>query len=64
MIVIDEIGRIGYTGGAWGLGGGNTIGCPPIAYFTSKKQMESWLPRVARGEVELLSGYCGAGWGK
>jgi Acyl-CoA dehydrogenase, N-terminal domain len=56
VIVSDEISRMGYTGVAWGLGGGNSIGCPPIAHFGSKEQRERWLPRVARGELRFCLG--------
>jgi alkylation response protein AidB-like acyl-CoA dehydrogenase len=56
MIVTDEISRMGYTGVAWALGGGNSIGCPPIAHFGSKVQRERWLPRVARGELRFCLG--------
>ncbi|KAJ5754450.1 hypothetical protein N7533_003993 [Penicillium manginii] len=33
LIVGDELTRVGYVGVIWGLGGGNGIGCPPIAKF-------------------------------
>jgi alkylation response protein AidB-like acyl-CoA dehydrogenase len=56
VIVSDEISRMGYTGVTWGLGGGNSIGYPPIAHFGSKEQRERWLPRVARGELRFCLG--------
>jgi alkylation response protein AidB-like acyl-CoA dehydrogenase len=38
LIVGDEFNRLGWCGPMWGLGGGNGIGCPPIARFGTKEQ--------------------------
>lgn len=56
LIVADELSRLGYTGVIWGLGGGNTIGCPPIARFGTSEQRRKWLPGVARGELRFCLG--------
>jgi alkylation response protein AidB-like acyl-CoA dehydrogenase len=56
LIVSDELTRVGYVGVIWGLGGGNGIGCPPVARFGSFEQRRRWLPAVARGEVRFCLG--------
>ncbi|KAJ5770291.1 uncharacterized protein N7511_002342 [Penicillium nucicola] len=56
LIVSDELTRVGYVGVIWGLGGGNGIGCPPVARFGSVEQRRRWLPAVARGEVRFCLG--------
>ena len=56
MIVGDEMSRMGWCGVGWGLGGGNSIGCPPIARFGTKEQRQRWLPGVARGELRFCLG--------
>lgn len=40
----------------WGLGGGNNIGCPPIARFGTKEQRQRWLPKVAKGDIRFCLG--------
>lgn len=56
LIVSDELTRVGYVGVIWGLGGGNGIGCPPIAKFGTPEQQRRWLPGVARGDVRFCLG--------
>lgn len=56
VIVSDELTRLGWCGPIWGLGGGNNIGCPPIANFGTAEQRQRWLPRVARGELRFCLG--------
>ena len=51
VVTGDEISRLGFCGVTWGLGGGNGIGCPPIARFGTDEQRRRWLPGVARGEL-------------
>jgi hypothetical protein len=40
----------------WGLGGGNSIGCPPIARFGTPEQRRRWLPEVAKGDIRFCLG--------
>lgn len=56
LIVSDELMRVGYVGVIWGLGGGNAIGCPPIARFGNAEQRKRWLPGVARGDIRFCLG--------
>ncbi|KAL4738641.1 acyl-CoA dehydrogenase/oxidase [Aspergillus similis] len=56
LIVADELNRLGFVGVIWGLGGGNSIGCPPIARFGTAEQRRRWLPKVAKGEVRFCLG--------
>lgn len=56
LIVTDELARVGFTGVIWGLGGGNAIGCPPIARFGTREQRRRWLPGVAKGELQFCLG--------
>ena len=56
IIVGDELTRMGWTGVVWGLGGGNSIGCPPVSRFGTKEQRLRWLPGVARGEIRFCLG--------
>jgi alkylation response protein AidB-like acyl-CoA dehydrogenase len=48
--------RVGFVGVIWGLGGGNGIGCPPIARFGTPEQQKRWLPGVARGDLRFCLG--------
>ncbi|KAJ5121526.1 uncharacterized protein N7515_009487 [Penicillium bovifimosum] len=56
LILSDELTRVGYVGVIWGLGGGNGIGCPPIARFGTPEQRRKWLPGVARGDIRFCLG--------
>ena len=56
LIVSDELTRVGYVGVIWGLGGGNGIGCPPVARFGNAEQRKKWLPGVARGDIRFCLG--------
>ena len=56
LIVGDELTRIGFVGVVWGLGGGNGIGCPPIAKFGTSEQQKRWLPGVAKGDIRFCLG--------
>ncbi|CAG8294750.1 unnamed protein product [Penicillium salamii] len=56
LIVSDELTRVGYVGVVWGLGGGNAIGCPPVARFGTTEQRQRWLPGVARGDIRFCLG--------
>lgn len=56
LIVSDELTRVGFVGVIWGLGGGNGIGCPPIAKFGTPEQQRRWLPGVAMGDIRFCLG--------
>lgn len=56
MIVADELMRCGYLGVVWALGGGNSIGGPPLVRFGSKQLREEILPAVLRGEKRICLG--------
>ena len=56
LILTEELTRIGFVGVVWGLGGGNAIGCPPIARFGTPEQRRRWLPHVARGDLRFCLG--------
>ncbi|PWN34644.1 acyl-CoA dehydrogenase NM domain-like protein [Meira miltonrushii] len=56
MIVADELMRVGYLGTIWGLGGGNSIGGPPIVRFGSKKLKDEILPDLLRGKKRVCLG--------
>ncbi|KAJ5677942.1 Acyl-CoA dehydrogenase AFT10-1 [Penicillium maclennaniae] len=56
LIVSDELTRVGFVGVVWGLGGGNGIGCPPIAKFGTPEQQKRWLPGVAKGDIRFCLG--------
>lgn len=56
LIVLDELTRVGYVGVIWGLGGGNAIGCPPVARFGTAEQRKKWLPGIAKGDVRFCLG--------
>ncbi|KAL3495675.1 acyl-CoA dehydrogenase/oxidase [Aspergillus germanicus] len=56
LIVSDEFNRVGFVGVIWGLGGGNGIGCPPVARFGTDEQRRRWLPKVAKGEIRFCLG--------
>ncbi|PCH05261.1 Acyl-CoA oxidase/dehydrogenase, type 1 [Penicillium occitanis (nom. inval.)] len=56
LIVADELTRCGYVGVVWGLGGGNSIGAPPIARFGTPEQRKRWLPGVASGKIRFCLG--------
>lgn len=56
LIVSDELTRVGYVGVIWGLGGGNGIGCPPVAKFGNPEQQKRWLPAVAKGDIRFCLG--------
>ncbi|TAQ89486.1 hypothetical protein B7494_g2168 [Chlorociboria aeruginascens] len=67
LILMDEISRLvcrafgkefdqdfkGFTGVLWGLGGGNSIGVPPIVNFGTPKQKATYLPGVATCEIQF-----------
>ncbi|KAJ5894685.1 Acyl-CoA dehydrogenase AFT10-1 [Penicillium taxi] len=56
LIVIEELTRVGFVGVIWGLGAGNTIGCPPIAKHGTPEQQKRWLPGVAKGDIRFCLG--------
>ncbi|KAJ5611082.1 hypothetical protein N7510_007801 [Penicillium lagena] len=56
LIVSDEMTRVGFVGVIWGLGGGNGIGCPPVARFGTPEQRRRWLPGVAKGDIRFCLG--------
>ena len=56
LILTEELTRTGYVGVVWGLGGGNAIGCPPVARFGTPEQRRRWLPHVARGDLRFCLG--------
>ncbi|KAJ5948631.1 hypothetical protein N7454_001938 [Penicillium verhagenii] len=56
LITTDELTRVGFVGVVWGLGGGNSIGCPPIAKFGTAEQQRRWLPGVAKGDIRFCLG--------
>ncbi|KIJ38426.1 hypothetical protein M422DRAFT_176444 [Sphaerobolus stellatus SS14] len=53
---MEETIRCPYTGVSWGLGGGNSIGCPPILNFGTEEQKMEYLPRVHSGEIRFCLG--------
>ncbi|RDW64231.1 hypothetical protein BP5796_10733 [Coleophoma crateriformis] len=56
LILTDELSRIAYTGVLWGLGGGNSIGVPPIVNFGTAAQKQRFLPGVADGSIRFCLG--------
>ncbi|QSZ32395.1 hypothetical protein DSL72_001969 [Monilinia vaccinii-corymbosi] len=56
LIVTDELSRIAYIGVLWGLGGGNSIGVPPIVNFGMEAQKAKFLPGVADGSIKFCLG--------
>lgn len=56
LIVSDELSRVAYTGVLWGLGGGNSIGVPPIVNFGTESQKAKFLPGVAGGSIRFCLG--------
>ena len=46
----------GYTGVLWGLGGGNSIGVPPIVNFGTQAQKDRFLLGVANGSITFCLG--------
>lgn len=56
MIVADELMRCGYLGVVWGLGGGNSIGGPPLVRFGSKELKDEILPDVLNGKKRMCLG--------
>jgi len=56
MIVADELMRCGYLGVVWGLGGGNSIGGPPLIRFGSKELKDEILPSVLNGKKRMCLG--------
>lgn len=56
LIVADELTRCGFVGVVWGLGGGNSIGAPPVARFGTPQQRKKWLPGVASGKIRFCLG--------
>ncbi|MGI4816051.1 MAG: acyl-CoA dehydrogenase family protein [Janthinobacterium lividum] len=39
-----------------GLGGGSSIGCPPILNYGNEEQKKRFLPKVATGEIRFCLG--------
>ncbi|EPE31947.1 Acyl-CoA dehydrogenase NM [Glarea lozoyensis ATCC 20868] len=56
LILTDEISRVGFTGVLWGLGGGNSIGVPPVVNFGTQSQKDKFLPSVANGSLRFCLG--------
>lgn len=56
MIVADELIRCGYLGVIWGLGGGNSIGGPPLVRFGSKELKDELLPGILSGKKRICLG--------
>lgn len=56
LILADELTRCGFVGVVWGLGGGNSIGAPPVARFGTPDQRKRWLPGVASGKIRFCLG--------
>ncbi|KAM0792168.1 hypothetical protein ACM66B_004865 [Microbotryomycetes sp. NB124-2] len=56
IICADEGARLGYLGVSWGLGGGNSIGAPPLAVWGTAQQQERWLVPLLRGELRCCLG--------
>ena len=54
--VTDELTRCGYTGVAWGLGGGNSIGFPPILNYGTEELKDKLLPGIIRGDIRVCLG--------
>jgi len=51
-----ETSKLGYTGVTWGLGGGNSIGLPPILNYGSEALKELILPGILKGEIRVCLG--------
>ncbi|KAK4053684.1 hypothetical protein OIV83_001340 [Microbotryomycetes sp. JL201] len=51
IICADEGARLGYLGVSWGLGGGNSIGAPPLVVWGTPQQQQQWLVPLFKGEV-------------
>ena len=49
----EETSRAPANGPLWGLGSGNSIGCPPILHFGTEAQRETFLPAVHRGDLRF-----------
>ena len=48
--------RKGYLGAAWGLGGGNSIGAPPLVVHGTREQQERLLVPILRGDKRICLG--------
>lgn len=53
MIIADELMRCGFLGVVWSLGGGNSIGGPPIIRFGSKQLKDEILPDLLAGRKRV-----------
>ena len=53
---MEEAMKCPRPGVVWGLGSGNSIGCPPILYFGTEAQRQEYLPRVYSGEIRFCLG--------
>ena len=52
----DELTRLGYLGVVWALGGGSSIGFPPILNYGSEELKDKILPGVINGSIRLCLG--------
>lgn len=53
MIVADELMRCGYLGVVWSLGGGNSIGGPPIIRFGTQRLKDEIIPDLLQGKKRV-----------
>jgi alkylation response protein AidB-like acyl-CoA dehydrogenase len=54
--VNDELTRLGYLGVLWALGGGNSIGFPPILNYGSEALKDQLLPGIMNGSIRVCLG--------
>ena len=52
----DELTRLGYIGVLWALGGGNSIGFPPILNYGSEELKDKLLPGIIDGSIRVCLG--------
>lgn len=52
----SELTRLGYLGVLWGLGGGNSIGFPPILNYGSEELKNKLLPGIINGNIRVCLG--------
>lgn len=52
----DEFSRLGCVGVSWGLGGGNSIGFPPILNYGTGELKEKLLPGILNGSIRVCLG--------
>ena len=56
LVAADEINRSGYLGFPFAMGGGNSIGAPPILNFANDELKDAIIPPILRGEKRICLG--------